>query len=188
MYAADESVASFIYPSYQGKLGSAVTGVDDVNQDGFVDFLIGAPGVGTSFLLLGKENLSWGQNFDLNNADCKFYPETNRDDGGWQVKSAGDVNSDGYPDFLIAGLEIDWNAGKVYLLFGKDDWPFNGINLSQADASFIGEGSSQHAGVSVNGINDFNGDSFDDFMIGARYYKSSKADIKNYHCNLLQQR
>ena len=179
--AAEEAAASFIYPSYRGTLGSAVTGVKDVNQDGYVDFLIGAPGIGTTFLILGKSNLDWGQNFDLNNADCKFLPETKYDDGGWQVKSAGDVNSDGYPDFLISGLQIKFDAGKVYLILGRENWPFEGIQLSQADASYLGEGNPHHAGVSINGIEDFDGDGFDDFIIGARYYKQNKMNMNSYH-------
>ena len=173
--ATEEAVATFIYPSYKGVLGSAVAGVDDVNQDGFVDFLIGAPGIGTTFLVFGKSNLDWGQNFDLHNADCKFFPETEGDDGGWQVSSAGDVNDDGFPDFIISGLAIKWDAGKIYLILGRTEWPLEGMLLSQADASYVGESNSL-AGCSISGIKDFNGDGYDDFIIGARCYRDGERD------------
>ena len=177
----DVTAASFLYPRYQGTVGSAVTGVNDVNGDGVPDYVIGASGIGTNFLVLGRETIDWGFDYDLSAADCIFYPENRNDDGGWQVKSAGDINADGYADFLISGLEIQWEAGKVYALFGRRDWPIEGINLANADASFIGEGSYDQAGVSINGLGDFTGDGIDDFIIGARYHVHAGAGTRKYH-------
>ncbi|MEE4310312.1 MAG: FlgD immunoglobulin-like domain containing protein [candidate division KSB1 bacterium] len=174
------AAASFIYPEYHGVVGSAVDGVGDVNQDGQPDFLIGAAGIGTSFLILGRPQADWGYNFDLENADCIFTPESKGDDAGWQVKKAGDLNQDGYPDFLISGLQIKWEAGKVYVIFGRENWPSQ-IPLSQADASYYGEGTYHHAGVSINGIHDYDGDGIDDFLVGARYYKHNDPGTRDYH-------
>ena len=170
MAATEAAAASFVYDAYQGELGSSVSGVGDVNQDGFDDFIMGAPGIGTSFLIFGDDQLSWGQNFDLSNADCIFTPENKRDDGGWQVKPAGDLNDDGFPDILISGLQILYDSGKTYVIFGKRNWDETVVSLANADASFIGQGAKNHSGVSINGIHDFNGDGFDDFLIGARFY------------------
>ena len=172
--------ASYIYPEYHGVVGSAVEGVGDVNQDGHPDFLIGAAGIGTSFLILGRTQIDWGYNFDLGNADCIFTPESKGDDAGWQVKKAGDLNQDGYPDFLISGLQIKWEAGKAYVIFGRKNWPSQ-IPLSQADASYYGQGTYHHAGVGINGIYDYDGDGFDDFLIGARYYRHNDPGTRDYH-------
>lgn len=177
MAAVDVSAATFIYDSVKGKLGSSVAGVGDVNQDGFPDFMMGAPGIGTSFLLFGNAEQNWGQNFDLSQADCIFTPEFVLDDAGWQIKPAGDVNNDGFPDILISGLEIEYEKGKVYVIFGKKDWNQSVFPLSDADASYIGEGGRNQAGVSINGIHDFNGDGFDDFLIGARWYGNTYKKI-----------
>jgi len=177
LYVAGNAIASFVYPSYQGELGSAVTGVGDVNQDGFADFLIGAAGIGKSFLILGRSSLNWGLNFNLNQADCIFLPEEANDDAGWQVKNAGDVNGDGYPDMLISGLQINNESGKVYLICGRAKWPRE-LSLSDANASFIGEKANDQAGVAINGGKDFNGDGYDDVLIGARYYGNV---VYNYH-------
>ena len=177
----DIASATFVYPRYQGNVGSAMDGVDDVNQDGKPDFVISAKGIGTSFLILGRDSVDWGYDFDLTNADCIFYPEHRNDDGGWQVKSAGDMNGDGYPDFLISGLEIRWESGKVYAIFGRDEWPAEGINLYNANASFMGEGAYDQAGVSINGLGDFTGDGIDDIIIGARYHFHDGPGTRVYH-------
>jgi len=173
--AAESTVASFTYQANEAVVGSAVAGVGDVNKDGIPDFAIGASGIGTVFLLFGRTSMDWGDQFDLANADVIFLPEdAERDDSGWQVKGVTDVNGDAIDDILISGLQIDNDAGKTYLIFGREHWPSRQYYLSQSDASFLGEGSEHHSGVSIAGVNDFNGDNFNDFMIGARYYSGGK--------------
>ncbi|MFZ5516475.1 MAG: FlgD immunoglobulin-like domain containing protein [Candidatus Zhuqueibacterota bacterium] len=173
--AAESAVASFIYPANEANVGSAVAGVGDVNKDGIPDFAIGAAGIGRVFLLFGRTGMDWGNPFNLTNADVVFLPEdAERDDSGWQVKGVNDVNGDAIDDFLISGLQINNDAGKTYLILGRENWPARQFYLSQADASFLGEGSEQHSGVSIAGVNDFNGDNYNDFMIGARYYSGGK--------------
>lgn len=173
--AQNEAIASFVYPADEAILGSAVAGVGDVNNDGIPDFAMGASGIGTVFLIFGRTEMDWGDLFDLHNADVTFVPEDpERDDSGWQVKGVDDVNGDQIDDFLISGLQIDNDAGKTHLIFGRENWTMSHYYLSQADASFLGEGAGQHSGVSINGVNDFNGDGYNDFMIGARYYSGGK--------------
>lgn len=171
----DAAVASFTYPADEAIVGSAVCGAGDVNNDGIPDFAIGASGIGTVFLLFGRTEMDWGEEFDLHDADVTFLPENpGEDDSGWQVKGVSDVNGDQIDDFLISGLQINNDAGKTYLIFGREDWSMSHYHLSQADASYLGEGSTQHSGVSIAGINDFDGDGYNDFMIGARYYSGGK--------------
>ncbi|MCD4769657.1 MAG: SBBP repeat-containing protein, partial [Bacteroidales bacterium] len=74
-------------------------------------------------------------------------------------------------DFIIGAYYNDDggnNAGQTYLILGKAaaDWGM-GYDLSLADASFIGEDSSDESGFAVSGIGDVDGDSYDDFIIGA---------------------
>jgi hypothetical protein len=172
--------ASFIGESTSDCSGSSVAGAGDVNGDGYDDFLIGAPyydatepsDEGKTYLILGREAADWGMDVNLANADASFIGENATDWSGWSVAGAGDVNGDGYDDFLI-GAPGDPNRGdspgKTYLILGNatiSSWGKN-FNLADAHASFIGEGASDWSGWSVAGAGNVNGDGYDDFLIGA---------------------
>ncbi len=172
-----EATASFIGESKNNWAGYSVAGAGDVNQDGYDDFLIGAPrngeiGIyaGKAYLILGKES-GWSLDTSLSNADASFLAEDAYDLAGFSLSGAGDVNNDGFDDFLITALGDDSGggseAGKVYLFFGKSSGWSNGTSLAQADASFVGEYPFDRAGQGLSGLGDVNQDEYDDFAIGA---------------------
>lgn len=165
----NEAVASFVYPSDEGTLGFSVAGVGDVNADGYPDFVMTAKGIGTSFLMFGRPEVDWGHDFHLANADVIFTPENRKDLGGWQVKGLGDVNDDGIADFGITGVELHYNFGKVYMILGREEWPAE-FSFRDVDASYIGEGARDDAGMSIDAVGDYDGDGIDDFIFGARYH------------------
>ena len=165
----NEAVASFIFPEYKGTLGFAVEGVGDVNNDGLLDFAMSAQGIGKTFIMFGRPEQDWGHDFNLENADVTITPERDRAGAGWQIKEVGDVNDDGINDFSITGVECHYNFGKVYLLFGREEWPKE-ISLFDADASWIGENKRADGGMSINTVEDFDGDGIDDFIFGSRYF------------------
>jgi hypothetical protein len=160
--------------------GYSVASAGDVNGDGRDDFLIGAngdddggDGAGQTYLILGRAAADWEMDFDLSNADASFRGEDSYDYSGVSVASAGDVNGDGYADFLIGADGDDdggGNAGQTYLILGHAaaDWGMN-FDLSNADASFWGEDVDDRSGSSVACAGDVNGDSYDDFLIGASF-------------------
>ena len=171
--------ASFIGEDADDLSGFSVASAGDVNRDGYDDFLIGASGdeegglnAGKTYLILGKAN-GWVKNFNLVNADFSFIGEDADDASGTSVASAGDMNSDGYDDFLIGASgdeEGGLDAGKTYLILGKADADWGkDFNLVNADASFIGEDADDCSGTSVASAGDVNGDGRDDFLIGAPF-------------------
>ena len=103
-------------------------------------------------------------------ASASFVGEEEQDAAGTVVAPAGDVDGDGYMDFLVtAPLSQENDTGQVYLIFGKaTGW--DGVlysSLSAADASFVGEDPNDAVGTSAVGVGDVNGDGFDDLVIGA---------------------
>src|SRR5688572_17295476 len=101
---------------------------------------------------------------------------------GASVSSAGDVNGDGFEDYLIGapyanvfidlGLPGRSGAGVSFLVFGQGSG-FGTVALSDlifpSTAGFVvnGEEADDRSGISVSSAGDINGDGFDDLIIGA---------------------
>lgn len=178
------SDASFLGETAGDDFGDQVAGVGDVNNDGFDDFIIGASGdddAGTSagqvYLVLGRADAAtaWSRNMAITAAaTASFWGEAASDIvGDFQTLSgAGDLNNDGFDDFLIAGKgndAADTSAGQIYAIFGKSSGWVMDTSLSTANASFWGEGASDQAGSLPTGKGDYNNDGYDDILIGAAF-------------------
>jgi peptidoglycan hydrolase CwlO-like protein len=156
--------------------GYSVSGAGDVNGDGYDDILIGAyadedggAAAGQTYLILGQQS-GWSMDMDLSNADASFWGEDANDYSGYSVSAAGDINGDGYDDFLIGAYGDDDGgdyAGQTYLILGKSSGWSMDTDLSSADASFWGEDDNDYSGVCVSAAGDVNGDGYDDILIGA---------------------
>jgi hypothetical protein len=180
LYDMDQSLAR-VDASYIGEdgadyAGSSVASAGDVNSDGYDDFLIGAKfdnnggtDSGSVYLVLGKPS-GYSMDTDLSNVNISFRGENANDEAGYSVAGAGDVNSDGYDDFLIGARGDDdggtW-AGQTYLILGHTSGWTSNTNISKANASFWGEDKEDGSGYAVAGAGDVNGDGYDDILIGA---------------------
>jgi hypothetical protein len=107
----------------------------------------------------------------LAQADATFLGESLGDQAGRRVAEAGDVNQDGYGDFLISAPHNNRGAkeaGTAYLLFGRPaaDWGQN-FPLAQADAFYVGEAPFDHAGYDLSAVGDMDGDGYVDLVFGA---------------------
>jgi hypothetical protein len=97
------------------------------------------------------------------------YDGTKGDQLGLSVSGAGDVNGDGYADFIVGAYGNDSagdNAGRAYVYSG-----LTGYLLY----IFDGEAAYDYFGYSVSGAGDVNGDGFDDLIVGA--YDNSAGGI-----------
>ena len=92
------------------------------------------------------------------------------DNYGNSVNSAGDVNGDGYDDFIIGAPFNDGaanNAGRAYVYFG-------GLNVNTLpDVVLSGEGALNYFGNSASSAGDVNRDGYDDIIVGAYTYSNT---------------
>ena len=141
------------------QLGNSVSGVGDVNGDGFDDFIVGAPGDEPNGSFSGRARVYSG--FDAS-VLFSFDGDASNDHLGRSVSGAGDVNADGIPDFVVGAHQDDDNgsqSGSVRVYSGLDGSIIH---------YFVGDAAADLLGYSVSGGFDANGDGFADVLAGAR--------------------
>jgi hypothetical protein len=155
-----------------------VSSAGDVNGDGLDDILLGAPrnddggsDSGKTYLILGSKSADGlGINMSVETAASVTFTGERTSDYLSKVAGIGDVNKDGFDDFLLGAPQNNdggLNAGKVYLFYGSEDpWPSE-IDLSTADASFVGENADDYS-ANIAGAGDINGDGYYDFIISSK--------------------
>jgi len=166
--------------------GSSVSTAGDVNGDGFDDLIIGAPfadpngqyWAGESYVVFGSGE-SFDGSFNLAELDGSNGFVINgideRDESGYSVSTAGDVNGDSFDDLLIGAFRADPNgknyAGESYVVFGSRESFDASLDLTELNGSngfaIQGINSYDFSGRSVSTAGDVNGDGLDDVIIGA---------------------
>ena len=163
-----------------------------MNGDGFDDLLIGANQAedetlgqstnGLTFAIFGKA-AGFGAVFDLSTLDAsqglRISGEDRGDNFGIDFSEAGDVNGDGFDDLLLLARFAKFgnlvDVGEAYVIYGTEHGLSRSFDLANLDAS---EGVNiRHAVAaygfriavdSANGIDDVNGDEFDDIGLGVK--------------------
>lgn len=103
-------------------LGIAVAMVGDLDADGFGDFVVGAPwgDDNAGFLYYGRAQ-RWGGLQDVFEADTILDGPV-LSGAGPPITTAGDINGDGFDDFLIGDTGLCFGpdySGFVYLVLGS---------------------------------------------------------------------
>ena len=164
--------------------GRSVAMVGDFNDDGSIDILVGASledtagsAAGAAYLLLNDGS---GGFSDLGSADMSIYGETGADYAGGAVASAGDVNADGFDDFLVGAFNYNVGGvgtyGAVYLVMGSAS-----IGTNSGEGDVLGyriraDQLDDKIGSSLAGGGDFDGDGYDDLILGSQYSDENGED------------
>ena len=157
--------------------GISVSCAGDINGDGFHDIAIGAwrgGNAGESYVIFGAAALPATIDLaNLGSAGITIFGVDAADYSGHSLSSAGDVNGDGFDDLIIGAFNAtqggNFRAGESYVLFGATTLPSTVSlrNLGAAGVRVFGAGIDDNSGFSVSNAGDFNGDGFDDLVIGA---------------------
>ena len=121
-------------------------------------------GVKYAFDLLSNEPLHgfvvWGEN--------------NNHQAGYSVSNAGDVNGDGFDDFIVGAPGAAGGLGRSYVVFGGSTMPspvtLSSLTVSGNTQGFVINGSTTNhrMGFSVAGGGDINGDGLADLIVGSQ--------------------
>jgi len=160
-------------------LGMSVSGVGDINDDGFDDLAIGATrannGQGQIYIIYGGnktfENIDLTSSQILPSQGFTISAEAPLKPIGAAVNAARDFNGDGIPDLLLGSAPLNTYVGGVLILNGEK----GGFSDMALDSSFdslkwsyiAGKDYANAIGYSVSSAGDFNGDGIDDVIFGS---------------------
>jgi hypothetical protein len=150
----------------------------DLNMDGFDDLAIGAPYSGTSpYVHAGRTYIIFGQGIFPATIDLSVDSADVIIAGGGTdfclgtAVAIGEINGDGFDDLVVSAnnATLPWATygGEVYVFWGSTSWNPR-INLGQdhANLTIQANQAQDHLGTAL-AVNDINGDSFDDILVGA---------------------
>ncbi len=165
IYFGDASMNADPDVQIEGEIGNnyfgySVSDAGDVNNDGYDDLIVGSYGYDVR---KGRAQIYFGGSSVDTTADVTLTGNSKNNYFGISVSSAGDVNGDGYDDVIVG--EYFSNRARIY---------FGGSTMdATADVTLTGDANT-YFGISVSSAGDVNKDGYDDVIVGAYGYNSSK--------------
>ena len=132
--------------------GTAVSGVGDVNGDGFADVMVGTDGPNLAYLYMGSAMGPVATPIVLS-------APSGASGFGRSLSPAGDVNADGYPDVVVGAF----SSGVAFIYHG------GASGLSTGPNAVLNGMGALNFGLIVDGLGDVDGDGYNDVLVGAPF-------------------
>jgi hypothetical protein len=155
-WADMEEIVTILTSDAPEEFGHTLANAGDVNGDGFDDLVVGnhVKWSGCVYIYFG------GPSFDTI-PDLTLVPRENIRHFGYNVAGAGDVNHDGFSDFMVAAGNEEIDRGFVYIFHGGS--PMDTV----PDVVIFGKASDVGFGWAISHTGDLNDDGYDDVIVGA---------------------
>ena len=147
-------------------LGTAVTGLGDLDGDGFDDLAYGASesssATGSVYVVYGSASGADPDSEEILEAS----DGAAGDEFGFALGGGGDLDGDGFPDLAIGARQRGTGTdGAVYLFYGAA----SGIDAAtEAKVGCASCSADEEFGAAVDVLGDVDGDGFDDLVVGAQ--------------------
>ncbi|MBI4405633.1 MAG: FG-GAP repeat protein [Deltaproteobacteria bacterium] len=159
--------------------GYSVAGAGDINNDGYSDVVVGAPGSDMDGTDQGAVFVHRGSVTGVSGTAVQslFYPATDSANFGKFIVGGFDVNKDGYADVAVtaylSGI-VGPTRGAVFVYHGSA-----GTYASSADQILLYPGSDDAAafGGSIGFAGDVNGDTYGDIIVGSQAANGTGTDL-----------
>ena len=155
------------------EFGTSAAFAGDVNGDGYGDLIVGAAYSSAGGTNAGRAYVFLGDSTPDAQADLILTGAAAYDYLGNSVSPAGDMNGDGFDDFVICAIQNDaggTNAGSAYVYLG------GAVLIGTADLILTGQNPSDFFGSSASSAGDVNGDGYGDLIVGALYNDAGGVD------------
>jgi hypothetical protein len=150
--------------------GAAVAGAGDLNEDGYTDLLIGAPGSSATTTDGGAVYITYGPatgRLSLNAVGGRVNAGSRTLELGFSVAGPGDVDGDGRDDVLIGAPRDSSTGDEVGAAYLFTSTIASVVSSDDADHRLLGERSESYAGYALSGAGDVDGDGLPDLLISA---------------------
>jgi hypothetical protein len=162
-------------PDEPDQFGYTLRGAGDVNGDGIDDFIIGAPNAaaqdnGSAYVVFGRSE-GIPPTVDVTTLDgtngFRFDGRAYGDQLGTAVSGAGDVNGDGFDDIIVGNSFRASFSHSAYVIFGRASGFPAVVQWLDLDGNVGFElHGAPYVGPHLDAAGDFNGDGFDDVIVG----------------------